>query len=79
MKSLRQWPAALAALALFLQIPAVASEGDASFSHDVEGTARPWTDAPFDAEDGKFTFAVVSDLTGGERPRVFDIAIAQLN
>ncbi|MEJ8567030.1 metallophosphoesterase family protein [Elongatibacter sediminis] len=30
-------------------------------------------------EDTPFRFAVFSDLTGGERPRVFEIAIAQLN
>jgi hypothetical protein len=39
----------------------------------------PWTNEEFDFEDDKFTFAVFADLTGGERPRVFDIAVAQLN
>lgn len=39
----------------------------------------PWTNAAFDAADGKFTFAVFSDLTGGEREKVFEIAIAQLS
>jgi hypothetical protein len=32
----------------------------------------------FDSADDKFTFAVFSDLTGGERDRVFEIAVAQL-
>jgi hypothetical protein len=36
-------------------------------------------DESFDAADDKFTFAVFADLTGGERPRVFEIAVAQLN
>lgn len=40
---------------------------------------RPWTHEEFDAGDDKFTFAVFSDLTGGERDKVFDIAVAQLN
>jgi hypothetical protein len=40
---------------------------------------RPWTHEEFDAGDDKFTFAVFADLTGGERDKVFDIAVAQLN
>ncbi len=32
-----------------------------------------------DRQPGKFTFAVFSDLTGGERPGVFDIAVRQIN
>lgn len=40
----------------------------------------PWTHDNFDADDGKkFTFAVVSDLTGGERDGVFEVAIQQLS
>ena len=48
------------------------------FEHDVTGEARPWTTENFDAAADKFTFAVFSDLNGGEREGVFDIAIAQL-
>jgi hypothetical protein len=51
----------------------------AGIIHDVHGAARPWTHEDFDADAHKFTFAVFSDLTGGERDRVFEIAIAQLN
>ena len=40
---------------------------------------RAWAHDTFDAADSKFTFAVFSDLTGGERPGVFDIAVEQLN
>ena len=50
-----------------------------AFVPDDDQGVRPWTGASFDAGDGKFTFAVFADLTGGERSRVFDIAIAQLN
>ena len=50
-----------------------------NFVHSVDGPARPWTHETFDADTDKFTFAVFSDLTGGERERVFEIAIAQLN
>ena len=51
----------------------------AAFSNSVSGEALPWKHEKFDSEDGKFTFAVFADLTGGERPEVFDIAVAQLN
>ena len=49
------------------------------FHHDVSGPIQPWTSEDFDAADDKFTFAVFSDLTGGERPGVFATAVAQLN
>jgi predicted MPP superfamily phosphohydrolase len=49
------------------------------FQHDVATTNKPWTHDQFDSAEDKFTFAVFSDLTGGERPRIFEIAVAQLN
>jgi hypothetical protein len=54
-------------------------EVGAAFSTPVSGDVLPWKHENFDAEDSKFTFAVFADLTGGERPRIFDIAVAQLN
>ncbi len=39
----------------------------------------PRTDHEFDADDSKFTFALFSDLTGGERTDVFAKAVRQLN
>jgi len=50
----------------------------AEFQNDITGPARPWTQKPFDNADDKFTFAVFSDLNGGERDHVFEIAVAQL-
>jgi len=50
-----------------------------SFRHAFTGEPTPWTSIDFDADPGRFTFAVHSDLASGERPGVFDIAIAQLN
>ncbi len=50
----------------------------APFRHDVTGTAVPWTHTRFDTSAGQFTFAVVSDLNGGERPGVFGVAVSQL-
>ena len=49
------------------------------FQHNVAGVVLPWTNENFDAADEKFTFAVFSDLTGGERERIFEIAVAQLS
>jgi len=47
--------------------------------HDVQSVNKPWTHEGFDSAADKFTFAVFSDLTGGERPHIFEIAVAQLN
>jgi len=49
------------------------------FEHDFSGVAVPWTHTDFDDESGKFTFALFSDLTGGEREGVFELAVEQLN
>ena len=48
------------------------------FEHEFKESAVPWTHSNFDNESGKFTFALFSDLTGGEREGVFDVAIEQL-
>jgi len=48
------------------------------FQHDITGEAVPWTHDGFDNDADKFTFALFSDLTGGERDGVFEIAIEQL-
>ena len=50
----------------------------ASFENDLSSIATPWTHDRFDDEDGKFTFAVISDLNGGEREHIFDVAVQQL-
>jgi len=49
------------------------------FQQDLSGQVLPWTNENFDAAGDKFTFAVFSDLTGGEREGIFEIAVAQLN
>lgn len=50
----------------------------APFAHTPVADSTPWTHERFDDEDGKFTFAVFSDLTGGEREGVFAVAMEQL-
>jgi len=74
----------ISTLVLLVSVPLVAAcapstDAPPAFRHDVAGDALPWTHARFDASEDGFTFALFSDLTGGERERVFEIAVAQLN
>jgi len=39
----------------------------------------PWTHTQFDDEQEKFMFAIISDLWGGERPHIYDVALQQVN
>lgn len=50
----------------------------AVFSHAMHGEDLPWTHTSFDTDNGRFMFAVFSDLYGGEREGVFAIAMEQL-
>ena len=52
--------------------------GQTVFQHDFTSPAVPWTKTGFENQEGKFTFALFSDLTGGERNGVFDVAVEQL-
>lgn len=52
---------------------------DEVFTHGVRSPATPWTHERFDDPAGRFTFAVFSDLQGGERDGVFAVAMAQVN
>ena len=45
----------------------------------VERGANPWTHLDFADPPNQFSFAITADLTGGERPGVFDVAVAGLN
>lgn len=57
---------------------ATTPDSSPSFSHTPITQPPPWTHERFDDEPGKFTFAVFSDLTGGERDGVYAVAIEQL-
>jgi predicted phosphodiesterase len=50
-----------------------------TFDHDVVGGPVPWTSDVFEIEEEDFTFAIISDLTGGEREGVYNTAVSQLN
>jgi hypothetical protein len=51
---------------------------DDLFRQTVASESKPWTHESFDVEDDRFMFAIFSDLYGGERERVFGVAMAQL-
>ena len=59
-------------------IAALAATLAADFSHNLSGT-KPWTDKPFLDDPQEFHFAIISDLTGGERPDVYERAVEKLN
>lgn len=50
------------------------------FVHDrPTGSPVPWLGIAFDDGSDKFQFAIISDLNGGERAGIFDVAVEQLN
>ncbi|TRX63319.1 metallophosphoesterase [Carboxylicivirga sp. M1479] len=49
------------------------------FKHEESREIKPWRHLNFDDAPDKFSFAVFSDLTGGERPEIFKVAVEQLN
>ena len=50
------------------------------FTHGLpQGSPVPWLRESFDDAEGKFSFGIVTDLNGGERAGVFEVAVAQLN
>lgn len=49
------------------------------FEHDIVSGPTPWTSTNFELEENDFTFAIISDLNGGEREGVYSTAVAQLN
>jgi predicted phosphodiesterase len=69
-------------LSLFVAINSLAGASRSpspDFQHEISTETKPWNHERFDAAEGKFTFALFSDLTGGERADVFKVAVAQLN
>ncbi len=54
------------------------SEEKEIFTHELQDTL-PWTGENFDESHDKFTFAIFSDLAGGEREGIFEVAVEQLN
>jgi hypothetical protein len=48
------------------------------FDHGLGDGPHPWSSESFAAAEGDFTFAIIGDLTGGERPGIFEIGARQL-
>jgi hypothetical protein len=71
--------AAPIALAIVACTAGLSGEDGPDFIHDIQSAATPWNHDRFDDADGKFTFAIFSDLNGDEREGVFDVAVAQLS
>ncbi len=49
------------------------------FLHDLGDGPAPWSSAPSGRTDSSFTFAIISDLNGGERDGIFKVAVEQIN
>ncbi|MGB5700515.1 metallophosphoesterase family protein [Muriicola sp.] len=49
------------------------------FEHDLTDGPTPWTSDVFEMEEKDFTFAIISDLNGGEREGIYSTAVEQLN
>lgn len=75
----RRWSLALSLCVLLLAGCSAAPRPENAFAHDFPPGATPWLHENFDSRAGQFRFAIVSDLTGGEREGIFDVAVAQLN
>lgn len=50
-----------------------------TFIHTISNGPTPWTSDMFEQEEDDFTFAIISDLTGGERNHIYSTAVTQLN
>ena len=64
---------------LLTSLPACLQPDTVTFEHDLLTDVTPWSQADFDNAEDKFTFAIFSDLNGGERGRVFEVALEQLS
>lgn len=49
------------------------------FQHDIAEGPKPWTHENFEQTEDDFTFALISDLNGGEREGVYAKAVTVLN
>ncbi len=76
---MRKFLISLASLSFFAGCTAIDTNAPHNeFAHEIS-PPQPWPHENFDASDEKFSFAIISDLNGGEREGVFEVAVAQLN
>lgn len=77
-EQLKNWFVIMLAGLLFWGCKNNAPEGHI-FGHNIKKGPKPWTSETFEATETDFTFAIISDLTGGERPGIYSRAVEQLN
>lgn len=58
---------------------AVAASAGENFKHSLPAGKKPWTHEKFIAGEEKFSFVIIPDRTGSERPGVFEEAIKKAN
>lgn len=63
---------------MFITVFGLMAFQDNDFTHDLTPPPSPWLEKKFDNGADKFTFAIFSDLNGGEREGVFNVGAAQL-
>lgn len=49
------------------------------FENELTSDQKPWNSEVFEETEQDFTFGIIADLTGGERPGIFSVAVEQLN
>jgi UDP-2,3-diacylglucosamine pyrophosphatase LpxH len=76
---MRTIPTQLFLLVLLMSACQSSIERKPQFEHDLSSGPKPWTSETFESTEEDFTFAIISDLSGGERPGVYSTAVAQLN
>jgi serine/threonine-protein phosphatase CPPED1 len=83
---MRQFALGLATAGLLIGVVALARSnsapdkvGDPSVLKIDTGDKNPWTSLKLNNDPDQFTFAVVSDRTGGHREKVFSRAVQQIN
>lgn len=64
---------------LSIMLFALLANSQDNFKHTLGQGKKPWTHEKFNASKGKFSFAIIPDRTGSERPGVFEQAIEKAN
>jgi predicted phosphodiesterase len=70
---------AIVSILLFTVACNTTGSPEPDFIHNLTAEKLPWTGEDFAPGSDAFTFGIISDLNGGERPGVFSRAVEQLN
>lgn len=66
-------------IGLFALTACKTEEPKPRFQHDIADGPKPWTHENFEQTEADFTFALISDLNGGEREGVYEKAVSLIN